>query len=179
MKGCKRFVDRAFALTDILAGGDSYSPELEASFHKTIKKVTEDIESLKFNTAIAAMMALINEIYDCKKITRGELRTFLILLNPFAPHLTEELWENLKFGGMIANTSWPKYDEEKCKDDTVEIVVQINGKIKAKLNISADIDKDSAIAAAKAEGDIASAIAGKTIVKEIYVPQKLVNIVVK
>ena len=122
------------------------------AFHKTIKKVTFDIENLKFNTAIAALMALMNVIADKGSISKGELRVFALLMNPFAPHVTEEVWEAMQLGeGMIAEQSWPKYDEAKCKDDTVEIVAQVNGKVRAKLQVPADIQKDDALAAAKAE----------------------------
>jgi len=179
IKGCSRFLDRIWNLSEVVVDGDGYRPELESSFHKTIKKVTEDIDGLKLNTAIAAMMALLNDISSTGKITRGEFKTLLILLNPFAPHITEELWNNIGYGGMLNATDWPKYDESKCLDDTVEIVIQINGKIKAKLNVSTDISSEEAIAIAKSETIIAAEIAGKAIIKEIYVKGKLVNIVVK
>ena len=180
IKGCRRFIDRFWNLQNIVTDGDAIRPELEAAFHKTIKKVTFDIENLKFNTAIAALMALMNVIADKGSISKGELRVFALLMNPFAPHVTEEVWEAMQLGrGMIAEQSWPKYDEAKCKDDTVEIVAQVNGKVRAKLQVPADIQKDDALAAAKAEARIAAEISGKTVVKEIYVPGKLVNIVVK
>ncbi len=179
IKGCKRFLERIAALTDILVDGDEYSPELEASFHRTIKKVTEDIDTLKMNTAIAALMALLNDIANRGSITRGEFKTFITLLNPFAPHLTEELWVQCGFEGMLNGTTWPTFDEAKCVDATVEIVVQINGKIKCKLNVAADITAPDAIALAKEQSVIAEAVAGKTIIKELYVPKKLVNIVAK
>ena len=180
VKGCRRFVERYWNLQDILVDGDSIRPELETSFHKTIKKVGEDIENLKFNTAIASLMALINEINAVGSITRKELEIFTILLNPFAPHVTEEVWENSALGsGMVAESQWCAYDEEKCKENTVEIVVQINGKVKAKMNIPVTIDKETVIAQAKADGKIAPLLEGKKILKEIYVPAKLVNIVAK
>ena len=180
IKGCRRFIDRFWNLQNIVTDGDAIRPELEGAFHKTIKKVTFDIENLKFNTAIAALMALMNVIADKGSISKGELRVFALLMNPFAPHVTEEVWEAMQLGeGMIAEQSWPKYDEAKCKDDTVEIVAQVNGKVRAKLQVAADIQKDDALAAAKAEARIAAEISGKTVVKEIYVPGKLVNIVVK
>ena len=144
-----------------------------------ILKVTEDIEVLKMNTAIAAMMSLLNEIYDKKSITRGEFKTLLTLLNPFAPHITEELWQQKGFGGMLNEQSWPAYDEAKCKDDTVEIVVQVNGKIKARVMIAANADKDAALAAANGQSAVSEALSGKTVVKEIYVPGKLLNLVVR
>ena len=177
IKGCKRFLDRIWSLMDITVDGDGYSLALESSFHKTVKKVTEDIEAMKFNTAIAAMMTLLNEIYEAGSITRGELRTLLVLANPFAPHLTEEVWEQMGFGGQISGQTWPAYDPAKCVDSMVEIVVQIAGKIKARLNVPKDIAAPEAIALAKADPAVAELIAGKQIVKEIYVPGKLVNIV--
>ena len=180
IKGCRRFIDRFWNLQNIVAEGDAIRPEMENAFHKTIKKVTLDIENLKFNTAIAALMALMNVIADKGSISKGELRVFALLMNPFAPHVTEEVWEAMQLGcGMVAEQNWPKYDEAKCKDDTVEIVAQVNGKVRAKLQVQADIQKDDALTAAKAEARIAAEIAGKTVVKEIYVPGKLVNIVVK
>ena len=180
IKGCRRFIDRFWNLQNIVAEGDAIRPEMENAFHKTIKKVTLDIENLKFNTAIAALMALMNVIADKGSISKGELRVFALLMNPFAPHVTEEVWEAMQLGcGMVAEQNWPKYDEAKCKDDTVEIVAQVNGKVRAKLQVPADIQKDDALTAAKAEARIAAEIAGKAVVKEIYVPGKLVNIVVK
>ena len=179
IKGCKRFLDRVWALQDILIDGDDYREELKASFHKTVKKVTDDIENLKFNTAIAALMTLINEIYATKQINKCELKTFITLLNPFAPHITEEIYENIGFVGMLNEQKWPEYDESLCVDDTIEIVAQINGKVKAKLVIGVDEDKDDVIAKVKAEPKIQEAVNGKNIIKEIYVPGKLVNIVVK
>ena len=177
IKGCKRFLDRTAGLLDILADGDGYSEKLEGSFHKTIKKVSADIDGLKMNTAIAALMSLINEIYSAGSITKGELRTFLLLLNPFAPHLTEEMWQQAGFEGYLHNASFPQYDESKCGDDMVEIVLQLSGKIKAKVMVEADISAADAIALAKDR--LSDALNGKTVVKEIYVPKKLVNIVAK
>ncbi len=179
IKGCKRFLDRIWALADKVVEGESYSKELEASMHKTIKKVSEDIENLKFNTAIAAMMALLNDIADKGQVNKAEYKTLLILLNPFAPHITEELWQQKGFGGMLNEQSWPNFDEAKCKDDTVEIVVQVNGKIKARVMIAADADKDAALAAANGQNAVKEALSGKTVVKEIYVPGKLLNLVVR
>ena len=178
IKGCRRFLERYWNLQSMVQG-DGMSQKLESSFHKVIKKVGEDIEVLKFNTAIAAMMALMNEISEAGSITKEELKIFTILLNPFAPHITEEVWEACGFSGMVAEQAWPEYDENKCKDDTIEIVVQVNGKVRARINVPAEIAKDDAIAQVKAEEKIASELAGKTVVKEIYVPRKLVNIVVK
>ncbi|MFV0402176.1 MAG: leucine--tRNA ligase [Oscillospiraceae bacterium] len=179
VRGCRRFLDRVWALQDIVVGGEEYSPELEGSFHKAIRKVSEDVETLKFNTAIATLMALINEISDKKAVNKAELRTFLQLLNPFAPHITEEIWQSAGFKGMIAQQKWPAYDPAKCQDAVVEIVLQVNGKIKGRVSVPADADKDALLATAKENGEIAAQIAGKQIVKEIVVPGKLVNIVVK
>ncbi len=179
IKGCKRFLDRVWGLNDILTDGDGYSDELESAFHKTIKKVTADIEELKMNTAIAALMSLLNDIYNKKSVTRGEMKTFITLLNPFAPHLTEEMWVMNGFEGMLNETQWPKYDEAKCVVDTIEIVAQVNGKIKAKLTVSAGISAADAIALAKADEKVAAATDGMNIVKELYIAGKLVNIVVK
>ena len=179
IKGSKRFLDKVWALSDKLTEGDSYRAELESAFHRTIKKVTEDIEGLKMNTAIAALMSLLNDIQGSGSINRAEFKTYLILLNPFAPHMTEELWQQAGFEGMLNEAEWPKYDEAKCADSTVEIAVQVNGKIKARISVAADISATDAIAAAKADGAVAAAIDGKNIIKELYVPKKLVNIVVK
>ncbi len=179
IKGCKRFLDRIWALADIMTEDLGFRPEIEAEMHRTIKKVTEDIEGLKMNTAIAAMMALLNIIASSGKITRDELKTLLLLLNPFAPHITEEMWVNANFGGMLNEAEWPKYDESKCVEQTVEIAVQVNGKIRARINVAADISAADAIIAAKAEQAVAAEINGKTVIKEIYIPKKLVNIVVK
>lgn len=177
IKGCKRFVERFWNLQEIVTDSEEYSTELEPLMHKTIKKVSEDIENLKCNTAIAAMMTLLNKIYDQKRITRGELRTLTILLNPFAPHVTEEMWENVHFGGFVHEAKWPEYDESKTVENSVEIVLQIMGKVRSRMTIPVDMPKDQVLALAKQDEKIASAIAGKTIKKEIYVPNKLVNIV--
>ncbi len=179
IKGCKRFLERIWNLQDILTDGDSYRPELESAFHKTVKKVSEDIEALKFNTAIAAMMALLNEVSDTGSINRAELKTMLVLLNPFAPHLTEEIYEAQGYEGRLSAQPWAVYEEAKCKDDTVEIVVQVNGKIRTKLTVAADIAKADAFALAKADERVKAAVEGKNLVKEIFVPGKLVNFVVK
>ena len=179
IKGSKRFLDKVWALSDKLTEGDSYRTELESAFHRTIKKVTEDIEGLKMNTAIAALMSLLNDIQGFDGINEAEFKTYLILLNPFAPHMTEELWQQAGFEGMLNEAEWPKYDEAKCADSTVEIAVQVNGKIKARINVAADISAPDAIATAKADGAVTAAIEGKSIIKELYVPKKLVNIVVK
>ena len=179
VKGCKRFIDRVWALQDILTEGDGYSKELESAFHKTIKKVSEDIESMKFNTAIAALMTLLNDIYNKGSINNAELKTFVTLLNPFAPHVTEEIWAAQNYGGMLADGHWVDFDEAKCIDDEIEIVAQINGKVRAKLMIPAEIDSAEAIELAKKDPAIVAAIEGKNVVKELYVKGRLVNIVVK
>ena len=167
IKGSKRFLDKVWALSDKLTEGDSYRAELESAFHRTIKKVTEDIEGLKMNTAIAALMSLLNDIQGSGSINRAEFKTYLILLNPFAPHMTEELWQQAGFEGMLNEAEWPKYDEAKCADSTVEIAVQVNDKIKARISVAADISAPDAIAAAKADGAVAAAIDGKNIIKEL------------
>ena len=180
VKGCKRFIDRIWNLKEILTDGDEYSKELSAAMHKTVKKVTEDIENMKFNTAIAALMTLLNAIYDNGKINKAELKTFILLVSPFAPHIAEEMWSELGFGEMLAKDGvWPTYDPAKCVDDSVEIVVQINGKIRAKLVVPVDISNEDAIKLAKSDEKIAEELSGKNIIKEIYVKGKLVNIVAK
>ena len=176
IKGCKRFLDRVWALQDIISG-EGISPDLEAGFHKCIKKVGEDADSLKANTAIAAMMTLLNDITATGSITKDEYEIFITLLNPFAPHITEEIWEILGHDELLCKQSWPQYDESKCVEATVEMVVQICGKIKARMNVAADADKDTCIAAAKEAA--AAELEGKTILKEICVPGKLVNFVAK
>ncbi|MBO5184289.1 MAG: class I tRNA ligase family protein, partial [Clostridia bacterium] len=179
VKGCKRFIDRVWGLQDIVSDKTGFSKKLESSFHKTIKKVSSDIEGLKFNTAIAAMMTLLNEIYAAGSITRDELRTFLLLLNPFAPHVTEEINELLSLGSMLAVSEWPSFDESKCADDTVEIAVQVNGKLRGRISVPADISEKDAIALAKGEEKVAAEIEGRNIIKELYVKGRLVNIVAK
>ena len=179
VKGCKRFIDRVWNLNEIVKDGDGYSKELESSFHKTVKKVSDDIESMKFNTAIAALMTLLNEIYDKGSVTKGELKTFLTLLNPFAPHVTEEIWATQGFGGMLANGNWVDYDEEKTVDATIEVPVQICGKLRATVTIEKDADAATAISAAKNDEKVKELLSGKQIIKEIYVPGKIINIVAK
>lgn len=178
IRGCKRFLDRIWALQDNLIDGDTYRDVLKRKMHQTIQKVSNDIETLKFNTAIAAMMELLNEIMAVGSINRAELRTLLLLLNPFAPHITEELYEKY-CGGILNEQSWPTYDEALCKEDTVEIVVQINGKVRCKMDIAVGAEKDTVLAQALAEPKIAEAVAGKQLLKQIYVPNKLVNFVAK
>ena len=179
IKGCKRFLDRVWALQDCIIDGDDYRDTLKSKFHKAIKKVSEDIETLKFNTAIATMMALLNDITATKSINRAELRTFLILLNPFAPHITEELYQIANFDGVLDQQEWVKYDEALCVDQTIEVVVQVNGKLKTKLSVPVGEDKDTILDMAKKDSKVATAIEGKNIVKQIYVPNKLVNFVAK
>ncbi|MBQ7990076.1 MAG: leucine--tRNA ligase [Oscillospiraceae bacterium] len=178
VKGCKRFLDRIWALQDKLIDGDEYRPEMVSLMHRTVKKVSEDIENMKFNTAVAAMMSLINTFYEKDSVNKAEYRTLLTILNPFAPHITEEIY-NTVYGGILSEQKWADYDESLCVDDTIEIAVQINGKVRGKVTIPTDADNDTAIAAAKANETIAAAIEGKNIVKEIYVTGRLVNIVAK
>ncbi|WP_316608060.1 leucine--tRNA ligase [uncultured Ruminococcus sp.] len=180
VRGCRKFIERFWNMQEFMTEDDFIRPELEKEFHKTIKKVGNDIENIKFNTAIAALMALINSIYATGKVTKKELGIFAILLNPFAPHVTEEVWEAKALGeGIVAEAKWPEYDEAKCVDDTIEIVAQVNGKIKAKLNIAADAEQAEVLELAKAEPKVAEVISGMNIVKEIYIKGRLVNIVVK
>jgi len=178
IKGCKRFLERAWGLQEILVDGYSYRNGLKSAFHKTVKKVSEDIENLKFNTAIAAMMALLNDIYAVGSINKAEFKSFCIMLNPFAPHITEEMY-NTVFGDILSKQSWVTYDEALCKDDMIEVVVQVNGKVKAKITVPTDCSQDEAIAASLADPKIKELADGKTIVKQIYVQNKLVNFVVK
>ncbi len=179
IRGSRRFLERVWAMQEKLLPGDGVRPQTEAAVHKAIRKVGDDIEGLKFNTAIAAMMTLVNELTAAGGATREEYRILLILLNPFAPHMTEELWELCGFGGQLSQTAWPVYDESKCREDTVEIAVQINGKVRSRVTIPADADAAAAIAAAKADEKIAPALEGMATVKELYVPGKLVNLVVR
>ncbi len=176
IKGCKRFIEKYWNLQEKVTDGDEYSPELEALIHKTIKKVTFDIDNLKANTAIAAMMTLVNEMTQ-KGCNKAELKTLTILLNPFAPHVTEEMWQVMNYGGMVNEAKWPEYDDEKTKENSVEIVLQVMGKVRSRMTIPVDMPKDEVLAAAKQDAKIAELIDGKTIKKEIYVPGKLVNIV--
>ena len=176
VKGCRRFLDRVWKLQDILVDGDFYSTDMETKMHQTIKKVSNDFESLKYNTAIAAMMALINDFYKKNEINRAEYTTLLTLLNPVAPHITEELWQIVENKGRVYQTAWPKFDEAKTVEDTIEIAVQVNGKTRALIKVAADADKDTAVLAAKeALGDKLTG----NVVKEIYVPGRIVNIVAK
>ena len=178
VKGVKRFLDRVAGLTDI-AKGSGVTAKLESSFHKTIKKVSEDIEDMKFNTAIAAMMSLINEIYDAGTLTGDELGIFVRLLCPYAPHLAEEIWASLGNKELCALAPWPTYDESKTVDSTIEIALQVNGKLRGTVMVAKDISKEDLLAVAKSDEKVAATIDGKTIIKEIVVPGKIVNIVVK
>lgn len=176
VKGCRRFLERVWKLQDIVVDGDAYSKDMETKMHQTIKKVSTDFENLKYNTAIAAMMALVNDFYKKNAVTKGEMKTLLTLLNPVAPHITEEMWSILGYEGYLYQASWPTFDEAKTVESTVEIAVQINGKMKATLAINKDDSKDDVIA--KAKEAIADKLTGN-IVKEIYVPGRIVNIVMK
>ena len=178
IKGCKRFLERFYNLLDIVEG-EGFTPALEKHIHKLIKKVTDDIDAMKFNTAIAAMMGTLNTIYEVGKITKDELSVLARLLSPFAPHLAEEIYETLGGEGLVSLAPWPVYDESKTIDDTVEMPVQINGKVKAVITVAKAADKDAVLAVARADEKVAAAIDGKTVVKEIVVPGKIVNIVVK
>jgi len=179
IKGCKRFLDRVWALQENVIDGDTYRKELNTVFHKTIKKVSEDIETLKFNTAIAAMMTLLNEILEVGNVNKKEYLDFLIMLNPFAPHITEEIYQNLQLEGYLNKCAWVKYDSAQCIDETIEIVLQINGKVKSKLLISINAEKEEIIDLALKNDKISENLDGKTIMKQVYVPNKLVNFVAK
>ena len=179
LKGCYKFIEKVWNLQNIMTDEEGYSAELEKSMHKTIKKVGEDFERMKFNTAIATMMSFLNEVTKKGSITKGEYKTFITLLNPVAPHMTEELWEILGGEGLLSLTAWPKYDEEKTVDDEIEIVVQINGKIRDKMSVAADLDRAGLESVAMESSRIKELTEGKSIVKVIAVPGKLVNIVVK
>ena len=176
VKGCRRFLESVWKLQDILTDEEGYSADLETKMHQTIKKVSSDFENLKYNTAIAAMMSLINEFYKKNAITRGEYKTLLTLLNPVAPHITEELWQTAGFEGRLYQAAWPEFEEEKTVESVVEIGVQVNGKMRVTINVSKDETKENVINMAKeALGDKLTG----NIVKEIYVPGRIVNIVVK
>jgi len=180
VKGCRRFTDRYWALQKILSTEKGIRPDMETVFHRTIKKVGEDIESLKFNTAIAALMSLINDIYAKGSVTKDELSVFTILLSVFAPHVAEEVWSLCTLGkGMVAEQSWPVYDEAKCLSATVEIALQVSGKVRARIEIPANATQEEAIALARKNERIAAEIESKTVVKQFYVPGRLVNIVVR
>ncbi len=179
VKGCRRFLDRVWNLVDNVVDGDAYTKALETTIHKTIKKVSEDFETLKFNTAIAALMSLLNDFKKAEQITKADMRTFLILLNPVSPHVTEEIWEMLGFEGMVTEQTWPKFDPEKVVDDVIEMAVQINGKVRSTITIPNDASKEDAHELAFNDEKIKQFTEGKTVVKEIFVPGKIYNIVVK
>nr|WP_312578692.1 leucine--tRNA ligase [Sedimentibacter sp.] len=179
VKGCKRFLDRVWKLQEFLTDEKGYSKQHTSLMHKTIKKVSEDYEAMKFNTAIAAMMSAVNDFYNDKYITGDELKTFITLLNPVAPHITEEIWQEQNFGNMLNKTEWPTWDEEKTIDDVIELPVQISGKVRGKILVSKDADVEAAKKVAMEDENIYKYIEGKTVVKEIYVPGKIFNIVVK
>ncbi len=176
VKGCRRFLERVWKLQDILVDGDGYRPEFETKMHQLIKKVSSDYENLKYNTAIAAMMSILNDFSKAGSISKGEFRTFLILLNTVAPHITEEIWETCGYGGRVYQCAWPEYDEAKTIENTVELAVQINGRTRATVTLPVDVDKDTAIAAGKEA--LGSKLSGN-VVKEIYVPGRIINIVMK
>ncbi len=179
IRGCSRFLERVFDLQNKLIDGDSYRSDLETLMHQTIKKVSYDIDHLKGNTAIAQLMTLINRFYDAGSVNQAEYKTFLLLLNPFAPHITEEIWERQAFGGRVTDQSWPVYDEEKTKEDEVEIVIQVNGRIRARVMILRDMPEEDVLKIARENENVAPQLAGKQELKAIYVPGRLVNIVVK
>ena len=179
VRGCRRFLERVWKLQEILVGGDGYTKELESSIHKTIKKVSEDFEHLKFNTGIASLMSLSNEFNDHGKIKKADLKTFIILLNPVAPHITEEIWENLGLEAHLHNSTWPEYDEEKTRDKIISIPVQVNGKVRGTIEVNIDATKEIVIEKAKQDGNIQRFLEGKTIIKEIFIPGRIFNIVVK
>lgn len=179
IKGSKRFLERVWAIQDIVMEGEEYSSDHETLMHQTIKKVSSDIDELKGNTAVAQLMTLLNHFYDVHRVNSAEFRDFLILLNPFAPHITEEIWELRKFGGKISDQAWPIYDEEKCKEQTVEIGVQVNGKVRGRISIPRDLAEAEVLALAKEEENVVKFLDGKSLIKEIYIPGRLVNLVVK
>lgn len=179
VKGCRRFLDRVWSLQNMVVSGDSYSKELETKMHQTIKKVSSDFEDMKFNTAIASMMSLLNDFYSAKKVTKGEIRDFLIMLNPVAPHITEELWQRLGFNGRLYSHKWVSYDESKTVEDTLEIAVQVNGKVRSTICVSAEDSKDTVKSRVMSDEIIQKYLKDKNIIKEIYVPGKIYNIVAK
>ena len=178
VKGCRKYLERVFNLIDLVEDGDDYSKELEVSINQTIKKVSDDFENLKFNTAIAALMSLLNEMRALGKITKADFKTYITLLNPVAPHLTEELWQMAGFDGELNQTSWPKYDESKLSFDTIDLPVQVNGKVRGKITISKTASKEEALDLAAKENNVNSYIEGKEFRKVIYVPGKILNLVV-
>ena len=178
IKGCKRFLERVWNLQEQISG-EEVRPEMEGALHQMIQKVSCDIEAMKFNTAISAMMSFVNSVSATGSITREEYRTLILLLNPFAPHITEELYQRLEFGGQLNEQSFPQFDPEKAKEETVEIAVQICGKVRARLQLPVDAPKEAALQAAKENPTVAAGIRDLQLVKEIYVPNRLVNLVVR
>ena len=179
IRGCSKFLDRVWNLQNMLVDGDEYTPETEKMMHQAIKKVTNDIEEMKFNTCVSTFMTMMNEFTKLKRINKAEYKTFITLLNPFAPHLTEEMNKVAGFTEELAYTKWPSYDEEKTIEDTIDLPVQINGKLRANIQISKDEDQSSVKEKITLNEKLKTYIDGKTIVKEIYVPNKIYNIVVK
>jgi leucyl-tRNA synthetase len=179
VKGSKRFLDRVWKLQEMITNQDGFSKELETSMHRTIKKVSQDLEEMKYNTAVAALMTLINEFYDNGSVTKDELKAFIILLNPIAPHITEEIWSIQGYEGMLNQTQWPEWDENKTIEDVIEIPVQINGKVRAKVNVPKDAEQSIVKKAVMDDDNVKMFIDDKKIVKEIFVPGKIYNIVVK
>ena len=179
VKGCKRFLDRVWKLMEMATDEEGYSEKHMSLIHKTIKKVSEDYEAMKYNTAIAAMMSFVNDVTSDNFVTKGELKTLITLLNPVAPHITEEIWEEMNFGGMLNQGSWPIWDEEKTVDDFIELPVQISGKVRGKIMVAKDATVEAARNLATNDENISKYLEGKSIVKEIYVAGKIYNIVVK
>lgn len=177
IRGCSKFLDRVWNMQDFLINGSEYSKEAENMIHKSIKKISEDIEEMKFNTSVSTFMTMVNEFYKLKKINKAEFKTFLTLLNPFAPHITEEINKKIGFKDDVSTYSWPSYDEAKTIDDTITLPIQFNGKLKSTIEITLDEDKKSV--KEKVHNEIDSKLEGKTIIKEIYVPNRIYNIVVK
>ncbi len=179
IKGCRRFIERTWKLMDMVTDEEEYSKDLEVAMNQTIKKVSDDIENMKFNTAIAALMSLINQFYDKGSVTRKELKTFLQLMNPVAPHVTEEMWQELGFKGYIYNSVWPEYDEEKTHETTIQMAVQIMGKMRGTIQLSKDADQKTAVETALKDPKIRKLLEGKTIIKEIYVPGRILNLIAR
>ena len=179
IRGCSKFLDRVWQMQEILTDENEYSKEFESMIHKAIKKVTNDIEEMKFNTSVATFMTMVNEFTKSKKITRAEYKTFLQLLNPFAPHMTEELYQILGNTKTIAETPWPQYEEDKTVENTIELPIQVNGKLKSTISIAVDTPEEEVKQLVHSNSQVQNATADKTIVKEIYVKNKIYNIVVK
>ena len=177
IRGCSKFLDRVWNLQDLLVDGDTYSADTEKMIHKAIKKVSQDIEEMKYNTCVSTFMTMVNEFYRLKRVNKAEFRTFLTLLNPFAPHISEELNEIAGFTNPVSSYSWLEFDEDKTIDDEITLPIQFNGKLKATVQIN--LDEDEASVKNKVHEAIDSKLDGKTIVKEIYVKNKIYNIVVK